>query len=123
MIPLLAQGAAPAVSDNATSWLVVLALGTLASLALNGVLLVRALSGKANERQVEPTQLHEIREEMRRMLDTLGDINREIGEVRTKVELFEEAVDGLHVRVGAISRDLAGTAAKVEGLERREERS
>jgi septal ring factor EnvC (AmiA/AmiB activator) len=116
MFTLLAQ----AVPDTSMNWTVVIALGTLASLAVSLMTLARFATGKSGERQIEPTQIAAIQLELSKQTTTLNNINREVGEVKTSVAKVEAETTGLHARVNSISRDLAGNAARVDGLERRE---
>lgn len=117
MLHLLAQTTA---GNGADSWTVVLTLGVLVNVIIGLGVLVRMLNGKGSERQVEPTQISALQSEMRAQTITLNHINREVGEVRSRVEPLASDVQGLHQRIGGISRDLAGVAARVDGLEKRE---
>ena len=107
---------------GAYNWNVVTALGVLVALALNGLMFVRTLTGRANEHQIEPTQLHAITRELGAQTKVLSDINREVGEVKTTVDIVKAEVGGFHTRVGGISRELAATTARVDGLEKREDK-
>lgn len=122
--------------------IVVVGLGSLASLAVSLITISRLSSGKANERQIEPTQLAALQTqleknntatqalieknntatqiELRSQTLTLNTINREVGELSTKVNAVVTDVLGAHQRLSGISRELAATAAKVDGLEKRE---
>jgi hypothetical protein len=93
------------------------------------VALVRTLSGKDSERQIEPTQIHAIVTELRGQTLMLGKLDREMGETRSGVvsiatevgelrKIQREDIDKAHLRINGISRDLAGTSARIEGLER-----
>jgi uncharacterized protein YqfA (UPF0365 family) len=117
MLSLLAQ--APA-ADNSTSWIAVLAAGVVINLFIGVGVLVRMLTGKGGERQIEPTQIAAIQTELKAQTGTLNNINREVGEVRSSINPLIKDVDGLHQRVSGISRELAHTVARVDGLERRE---
>lgn len=116
MLTLLALSPA----DPASSWTTVLALGVLINLFIGIGVLVRMFTGKGGERQIEPTQIAAIQSELRAQTSTLNNINREVGEVRGSVSPLVKDVDGLHQRVSGISRELAHTVARVDGLERRE---
>jgi hypothetical protein len=126
MNSFLAQ--APAVGGDATSWLVVLALLTLVQLMLGAKQL---FGGNKGERQIEPTSLHSITSELRAQTQTLNKLDREMGGVVTSITAFQrdlsevkathaKYISDAHARIGGISRDLAATAAKVEGHEKRE---
>ena len=127
MNPLLAQ-----VSESGSmNWQVIQTLGVLAALALNTLLVLRGLSGNGQERQIEPTSLHSITSELRTQTLTLNKLDREMGGVVTSISSFHRElaeikvghskdISDAHARIGGISRDLAATAAKVEGLEKRE---
>jgi capsule polysaccharide export protein KpsE/RkpR len=115
MDPVLAQA-----TDAASSWTAVLAAGVIINLFIGLGVLVRMFSGKGGERQIEPTQIAAIQAELKLQTMTLNAINREIGEVKSSVPPLAQQVEGLHVRVGGISRELAATVARVDGLEKRE---
>lgn len=115
MLPLLLAN-----TDASGSWTTVLALGVLINLFIGLGVLVRMISGKGGERQIEPTQIAAITTELRAQTQTLNNINREVGEVRSSVAPIAQDVAGLHTRVSGISRELAATVARVDGLEKRE---
>lgn len=110
-------------------WLVVMALGTLASLGVSIATLAKFMTGKGGERQVEPTQIAAIRGELAAQTDAMNGINREMGEVRAGIEGIEKRMDeqgdqltnAFH-RINAISQESSAVKARVEGLERREAR-
>ena len=106
--------------DNASIGLVVQSLSVLATLVLTLVLLFKGLGGKDRERNVQPTEFHAINTELKAQTATLNHINREVGEVKTRVDTLAGDVNGFHIRVGGISRELAATSARVDGLEKRE---
>ena len=145
MFPLLlaqAQAATSGLNQYLVVGLVVFGLTSLAGLAVSLITLSRMVSGKANERQIEPTQLAALQSqleknntatqalieknntatqiELRSQTVTLNTINREVGEVSTKVNAVVVDVLGTHQRLGGISRELAATSARVDGLEKRE---
>jgi septal ring factor EnvC (AmiA/AmiB activator) len=68
--------------------------------------------------KIEQTELHLMNVELKSQTQTLNKLDREVGQVRTVVDIVKQQVDGLHQRTGSISRDLAATAARVEGLEK-----
>lgn len=119
MSALVAQ--ATAASTNELSWIVVGVLMLLVNLGIGALTFVRLANGKGGERQIEPTQIAAIQGELKQQTSTLNNINREVGEVKTSLTKVETEMAGLHTRTNSISRDLAATAAKVDGLERREE--
>jgi hypothetical protein len=140
MFPILAQSAVVGSSSN---WTVVTTLGVLLTLAINAVLFVRMASGKSGERQIEPTQLAALQSqldrnhaaaqaELKSQTVMLNEINRESGATKATVEAIAKDVatirtehraeiDKAHQRMNGMSRELAGTTARVDGLERREE--
>ena len=148
MLPLLlaqaqaAQAAPAGLNQYLVVGLVVFGLTSLAGLAVSLITLSRMVSGKANERQIEPTQLAALQAqiernntatqalieknntaaqiELRGQTSTLNAINREVGEVSTKVNAVVADVLGAHQRLGGISRELAANTARIEGLEKRE---
>ena len=61
--------------------------------------------------------------ELREQTNTLGSIKVDVGVVKKGVEVLELQMTGMHSRVGSISRDLAATAARVDGIEKREGKS
>lgn len=120
-----------AATDGSTNWLAVVALFTLVSGGVSVITLIRLVTGKGGERQIEPTQIAAIQAELKAQTTTLTNINREVGITSQSVTSLAAAVDHLrgvqrqdvdqiHTRVNAISRDLAGVAARVDGLEKRE---
>jgi len=117
MLPLLAQ-----VPSGSEGWTVVLALSVLVSLGLSSISFVRQLSGKSGERQVEPTQLAALADKIDTLADKIDGINREIGEVRcdthARVHSLEGQTEGIHTRIGGISRELAATVSRVDAVER-----
>jgi predicted RNase H-like nuclease (RuvC/YqgF family) len=126
MIPLLAETA-----TASTSWIALSALGAALVVAINFFALVRIANGKTNERQVEPTQLSAIQAEQKGQTATLNKLDREMGGVATSITNFQreiaevknrehECAAGLHQRLSGISRELAATSARVDGLEKRE---
>lgn len=140
MLPLLL---AETTAQNATSWLVVGALALLLSTGLSAITFIRTVVGKGSERQVEPTQLAglqaEIRTnhvaaqaELRLQTASLAKLDREMGGVAASISGFQRDIaeikvahtrdiEGVHTRISGISRELASTTAKVEGLEAREQ--
>lgn len=117
-----------AAASNASSWLVVLTLGTLASLA---IALKQLFSGNKGERQIEPTTLHAITSELKAQTTTLNKLDREMGGVAVSLASLQREitevktttatdVNNAHQRIGGVSRDLAATIARVDGLEKRE---
>lgn len=115
MIPLFAQAA-----EGSINWNAITALGMVLGLIVNGILAIRMLTGKDSERQIEPTALHAVVSELKDQTKTLGDIKVDVGVTKAKIETVEKSVDGFHQRVGGISRELAATTARVDGLEQRE---
>ena len=133
MSPTLPQLLANTVTDAAgsTSWVAVLAIGTLLSLGVSFLTMVRMANGKANERQIEPTQLSAIQAELKGQTATLNKLDREMGGVATSIINFQREISemktaesacsvGVHARMSGISRELAATTARVDGLEKRE---
>ena len=105
--------------------------GTIASLAVSLLLLMKISSGKDGERQIEPTAVAAIQEDLKAQTLAISKIDREMGGVISSVDLIKRElveirvnhrsdVTGLNARIDAISHELAGTAARVEGLEKRE---
>lgn len=117
MLPALLASTA---AEGASSWTAVLAAGVIINLFIGLGVMVRIFTGKSGERQIEPTQIAAIQVELKAQTVTLNSINREIGEVKCSVPPLAQQVEGLHARVGGISRELAATVARVDGLENRE---
>lgn len=113
MLHLLAQAVPEGDSSTITVGLVAVGLTTLLNLALTAKQLFGENKG---ERQIEPTQLAAISTELKAQTLMLNTLNREVGALAATTA----QVDGLHVRVGGISRELAATVARVDGLEKRE---
>lgn len=133
---LLAETAA----QGATSWIVVSALAVIVSLGVSALTFIRLAGGKAGERQIEPTQLAALQAELRQnhqaqqtelRLQTaaLAKLDREMGGVTSSLGTFQRdiaeiksthasAIEGVHTRINGISRELASTTARVEGLEK-----
>lgn len=111
--------------------LVVVGLSALVQLALAAKQL---LGGNRGEQRVEPTSLHAIASELRTQTATLNKLDREMGGVVTHISTLQRELSDLkathakdleaaHQRIGGISRDLAGTIVRVDGLEKREDRA
>jgi hypothetical protein len=108
--------------------MVVIGLSSLVQLALAGKQL---FGGNKGERQIEPTQLAGISSELKEQtrilhhqsheLGTIGaslvQTQREVGELR---ETHSRDINGVHKRIDGISRELASTTAKTDGLIDRE---
>ncbi len=117
--------------DPSVIGLLVQSLTALLLLALTGLQLFKGASGKDGERQIEPTAIHAITSELQSQTRTLNKLDRESGERAEVIRSVKETVDDLrkvqredtdklHQRLGGISRDLAGTIARVDGIEKRE---
>lgn len=130
MLPLLAQTETG--SNALIIGVVVLGLSSLASLGVSVFTFVRMTAGKDSERQIEPTALHALQQqiqnnhsanqtELKSQTVTLNKLDREMGAVSAKVENVEKNVDGLHIRMGGISRELSATTARVDGMEKRKD--
>ncbi len=102
----------------------------LLTLALLFTQYLRSQSGRDGERQIEPTALHAITSELKAQTLTLNKLDRESGErgavvtaIADKLGHLEriqrDDIDKLHARVGGISRELASTVARVDGIEKR----
>lgn len=129
-IPLLAQIAA----DLSPAVITIGGAMLLVNLAIGIITLARSASGKSGERQVEPTQISEIRSELKTQTSTLNKLDREVGETKTSVEALGDTVerlahaqadetDKMFRRINAISTESTDTKARVDGLERREARA
>lgn len=136
MISFLAQSTA----DHAVNWQVASALGALGAIGMSTIAFIRTVTGKDNERQVEPTALaglqtqitnqhHQTQDELRRMADTLGRLNREMGETRSSVESLSKGIgevqethreetEKMYIRINAISRESTETRTRLEELGR-----
>lgn len=120
MHPLFAELDPQTTSSALIVGMAVLGLSSVASLGVSVVMLFRMGNGKDSERQIEPTDLHAIKSELGTQTKTLGDIKVDVGVVKAKVDIVEKNVDGVHIRLGGISRELASTTTRVDGLEKRE---
>jgi ABC-type xylose transport system substrate-binding protein len=116
-----------AVVDSGT----VAAISALVALGVSAITFVRLAGGKANERQIEPTSLAAIQAELRGQTQTLNKLDREMGGVSASLINFQREISemktaesacavGVHARISGISRELAATTARVDGLEKRE---
>jgi hypothetical protein len=125
MPPILAE----AQIEAANNWQMLTALGVIVSVLVGLTALVRTLSGKDSERQIEPTQIHAITSELHNQTVILGKLDREMGETRNGVngiadevrdlkKIQREDIDKAHLRINGISRDVASTSARIDGLER-----
>ena len=85
----------------------------------------KLIGGNKGERQIEPTQLHAITSELRQQTVMLHGLGTESAATKASVESVKARVDelradqrkdmdGVHTRIGGISRELAATTAKVE---------
>ena len=125
----------------ASNWLTLETLGVLLLLGVNFFALVRIGSGKGGERQIEPTQIAALQTELRAnhaanqaelrsQTATLHKLDREMGGVTASLSGFQrdiaevkvthtQAFEGVHSRLSGISRELAGTTARIESVEKR----
>lgn len=115
-------------------WMVVIGLTAVAALGINVLQFFRMANGTDGQRQVEPTDMAAIKTELKSQTATLGKLDREMGGLAVSANATTEAlveirknhrddIDGIHSRVGGISRELASTTARVEGMEKRERHS
>ncbi len=111
-----------------------MAIGIIVALGLNAIQLIRGINGTDSQRQIEPTAIADIRTELKAQTVTLGKLDREMGGVTNNVQAIARQMDTvqenhradieqIHHRLGGISRELAATTARVEGIEKREDRS
>lgn len=119
-------------AGDGSSWQTTMAVvSSLLSMGVAFFALVRIGSGKANERQVEPTQIAAISAELKAQTSMLAKLDRESGITLSKVEGVEKDIEeiksthakeleGVHVRLGGISREGVETRTRVDGLEKRE---
>lgn len=121
---------AEASTTSAFSW-EILVLGGVQLLTLLSLLptVIKSLSGRGDERQIEPTQLSAISTQLDNVETAISNMNREVGEIFTLAERSEGALQalaikqesdivGAHRRIDVIDRDLAATKARVEAMER-----
>lgn len=101
------------------------AVSALVALGVSAITFVRLAGGKANERQIEPTSLAAIQQEMRQQTQTLAKLDRESGETRAAVGSLREEVtrmraediQGIFRRMNAISQESTETKTRVNILE------
>lgn len=119
MLPLFLADTVPAGFSN---WIECFAF--IVGIVCAGALIFSSMKKTEIEQplKIEQTELHSMNIELKSQTLTLNKLDREMGQVRAIVDIVKGQVDGLHARTGSISRDLAATAAKVEGLEKREDR-
>lgn len=117
-------------STSSLSW-EILVLGGVQLLTLLSLLptVMKSLSGRGDERQIEPTQLSALSSDIQSLESAIGAQNRELGEIRAIGERTEQALSdltekqdrdivGAHRRIDVIDRDLAETKARVSAIER-----
>ena len=125
MTALLAQAAAdPTTPSTLMIGVVVVALSAILQLVLAGKQL---FGGNKGERQIEPTQISAITQELRQQTFTLNKVDREMGEQKERIKSVDDKisaqsvqVDNAFRRINAISQESAGLIARVQGLENRE---
>ncbi len=131
MMHLLAQADSSSLTSALWIGIIVLALSNLVGLAISVMTFMRMAGGKDGERQVEPTAMHAIQSELQGQTATLNKLDREMGGVLTNVKSIQHELSeakathtnelaGAHRRIDGISREAAATAARVDGLEKRE---
>lgn len=150
MIPLLAQVAGAAdggLNTYVVIGLVVVGLGSLSSLAVSLLTISRLSSGKANERQIEPTQLaalqqtfdryhQENKKELHAQTATLNKLDREMGIAGANIAAVDRKVEQLAAdtkretenvfkRINAISTESSVTSRRLDDhiRDHREEKS
>lgn len=124
MLPLAQQ------STSSLSW-EILVLGGVQLLTLLSLLptVIKSLSGRADERQIEPTQLAAISTDIQSLESVVGSQNRELGEIRSIVERTEEAMrdladkqdkdaNQLHEKINSVAIKVANHDARISALER-----
>ncbi len=121
MMLLLAQAAATGAAANLNAWGIVSVLSMLVALALSSMAYIRQVSGKGGERQIEPTQIAAITNELKAQTVTLNKLDREMGETRAGVEAVNdkitaqgEQVDNAFKRINAISIESAQVRARLD---------
>lgn len=123
---LFATATATAAAESSGTWTAVLAAGVVINLFIGLGVLVRMLSGKGSERQIEPTQLAGIQTELTHQTSTLNDINREMGEAKRSIEAVDGKItlvaaaqiresENAFKRINSISIESATTARVLEG--------
>jgi septal ring factor EnvC (AmiA/AmiB activator) len=125
MIPILAETSAdPSGQSTLMIGVVVVALSALLQLVLAGKQL---FGGNKGERQIEPTQISAITQELRQQTFTLNKVDREMGEQKERIKSVDDKisaqsvqVDNAFRRINAISQESAALIARVQGLENRE---
>lgn len=122
---------AEATSTSALNWeILVLGGGQLLTLLVALPSFLKSWSGRGDERQIEPTQLAGISTDIQSLESTVGDQNRELGEIRTIVERTEEAMraladkqdsdaNQLHEKINTVAIKVADHDARISALERR----
>lgn len=122
MLPLLAQ-AEP--SQFVTIGILIIGGGAVMQFLVGWLTVSRLTSGKANERQIEPTQLAAIQSEMRMQTMTLNKLDREMGVASANISAVDKKVDQLATdqkretenvfrRINAISTESSITAKRLD---------
>ena len=104
-------------------------LAVLVALALSVGSLIRSMSGKSGERQIEPTQIAALRDAIAELQTTLNAYNRELGEGRVIAVQNQQAVrdlerkqdedaQNLHEKINAVALRVEKTDARLDGIER-----
>jgi hypothetical protein len=128
MIPILAQAAA---ETSSSSWIVIGVIALLSNLAVTILQFFRMSSGTDGQRQIEPTNIAEIKDELKEQTATLNKLDREMGEAKQQVasvardvveikQVHRQEIEGVHLRIGGISRELTSTTTMVKGIQERE---
>ena len=119
-------------ADLATdpSWQSILtSLTSIVAIVLGAIAILNRATGKDVERQIEPTQIHALRESLDAHAKALTENNRELGVLNTSVETLtgnltemrgkqERDIGKVHNRIDGISDRVAAHEAKIGSLER-----
>ncbi|HEY1791549.1 MAG TPA: hypothetical protein VGG34_01410 [Opitutaceae bacterium] len=110
---------------------VLVGIGVVAALALAIFQLTRMASGTDGQRQIEPTAIAAIQAELKEFGRTLTELSTKMGGMSASVDALKDSVtevrgthrddiEGVHTRLSGISRELAGTTARLESSEQRQ---
>ena len=106
-----------------------LIFATAGSVVVSAIAIFRTVSGKDGERQIEPTQIHALRESIAEQTKALSENSRELGILHRSVDILtdnltemrgkqERELGKVHNRIDGISEKVAKHGEAIETLQR-----